>query len=136
MVVDKANRVQRGLGFAIVDEVDSILIDEARTPLIISGHADDQIDLYQVLNSVPAALQPQASEESPGHYWVDEKARQVFLSELGFERCEELLAEMGLLAPGASLYDPAHISLLHHLTSALRAHTLFFKDQHLSLIHI
>ena len=130
MVVDKANRVQRGLGFAIVDEVDSILIDEARTPLIISGHADDQIDLYQVLNSVPAALQPQASEESPGHYWVDEKARQVFLSELGFERCEELLAEMGLLAAGASLYDPAHISLLHHLTSALRAHTLFFKDQH------
>jgi len=129
MVADKGNRVQRGLSFAIVDEVDSILIDEARTPLIISGHADDQTDLYQVLNAVPSGLQPQASEESPGDYWVDEKGRQVFLSEAGFEKCERLLAEMGLLVEGASLYEPANVSLLHHLTAALRAHTLFFKDQ-------
>ena len=130
MVTDKANRVQRGLSFAIVDEVDSILIDEARTPLIISGHADDQTDLYQVLNAVPARLQPQATEESPGDYWVDEKSRQVFMSDAGFEKSEQLLAEMGLLAEGASLYDPSNISLLHHLTSALRAHSLYFRDQH------
>ena len=130
MVTDKANRVQRGLGFAIVDEVDSILIDEARTPLIISGHADDQTDLYHVLNAVPARLQPQATEESPGDYWVDEKSRQVFMSDAGFEKSEQILADMGLLSEGASLYDPAHISLLHHLNSALRAQTLFFKDQH------
>ncbi|MFM8677875.1 MAG: preprotein translocase subunit SecA, partial [Burkholderiaceae bacterium] len=130
MVVDRANRVQRSLSFAIVDEVDSILIDEARTPLIISGHADDQTDLYRVLNVVPGQLKPQATEEGPGDYWVDEKSRQVYLSEAGFEKSEQLLASMGLLAEGASLYDPASISLLHHLTSALRAHTLFFKDQH------
>ena len=130
MVTDKANRVQRSLSFAVVDEVDSILIDEARTPLIISGHADDQTDLYQVLNSVPGRLQPQATEESPGDYWVDEKSRQVFMSDAGFEKSEQILAEMGLLAEGASLYDPSHISLLHHLTSALRAHSLYFKDQH------
>ncbi len=130
MVLDKANRVQRSLTYAIVDEVDSILIDEARTPLIISGHADDQTDLYQVLNAIPSKLQPQATEESPGDYWVDEKSRQVFLSEAGFEKSEKILADMGLLTEGSSLYDPAHISLLHHLTSALRAHTLFAKDQH------
>ena len=129
MVADKSARVQRPLSFAIVDEVDSILIDEARTPLIISGHADDQTDLYQVLDSVPAKLVPQTSEESEGDYWVDEKSRQVFMSEAGFEKCEQILADMGLLAGGASLYDPAHISLLHHLNSALRAHTLFFRDQ-------
>jgi preprotein translocase subunit SecA len=129
MVANKANRVQRGLSFAIVDEVDSILIDEARTPLIISGHADDQTELYQVLNALPGRLLPQATEESPGDYWVDEKSRQVFLSEAGFEKSERLLAEMGLLPPGASLYDPSHVTLLHHLTAALRAHTLFFKDQ-------
>ncbi len=130
MVVDRGNRVQRGLTYAIVDEVDSILIDEARTPLIISGHADDQVDLYQVLNGVPGQLKPQAAEDAPGDYWVDEKGRQVFLSETGFERAEQILAGMGLIAEGASLYDPAHVSILHHLTSALRAHTLFFKDQH------
>jgi preprotein translocase subunit SecA len=130
MVVDRGNRVQRGLTYAIVDEVDSILIDEARTPLIISGHADDQVDLYQVLNGVPGQLKPQAAEDAPGDYWVDEKGRQVFLSEAGFERAEQILAGMGLIAEGASLYDPTHVSILHHLTSALRAHTLFFKDQH------
>jgi preprotein translocase subunit SecA len=130
MVVDKANRVQRPLSFAIVDEVDSILIDEARTPLIISGHADDQTQMYQVLNALPSRLAPQATEDSPGDYWVDEKSRQVYISEAGFEKSETLLAEMGLLAPGASLYDPANVSLLHHLNSALRAHTLFAKDTH------
>jgi preprotein translocase subunit SecA len=130
MVVDKANRVQRPLTFAIVDEVDSILIDEARTPLIISGHADDQTQLYQVLNVVPSKLVPQATEESPGDYWVDEKSRQVYISESGFEKSEKILAEMGLLPEGASLYDPANVSLLHHLNSALRAHTLFAKDTH------
>jgi preprotein translocase subunit SecA len=130
MVLDKANRVQRSLTFAIVDEVDSILIDEARTPLIISGHADDQTELYQVLNAVPSQLKPQADEESPGDYWVDEKSRQVFLSETGFEKSEQILEQMGLLPAGSSLYDPSHITLLHHLNSALRAHTLFFRDQH------
>ena len=130
MVLDRANRVQRSLSFAIVDEVDSILIDEARTPLIISGHADDQTELYHVLNGLPSKLTPQAAEDAPGDYWVDEKSRQVFMSEAGFEKAEQVLAQMGLLAEGSSLYDPAHISLLHHLTSALRAHTLFFKDQH------
>ncbi|MBU3725305.1 MAG: preprotein translocase subunit SecA [Burkholderiaceae bacterium] len=130
MVLDRANRVQRPLSFAIVDEVDSILIDEARTPLIISGHADDQTDLYHVLNGLPAKLTPQAAEDGPGDYWVDEKSRQVFMSEAGFEKAEQVLAQMGMLAEGSSLYDPAHISLLHHLNSALRAHTLFFKDQH------
>jgi preprotein translocase subunit SecA len=130
MVVDKANRVQRPLSFAIVDEVDSILIDEARTPLIISGHADDQTQLYQVLNALPSRLAPQATEESPGDYWVDEKSRQVYISEAGFEKSEKILSEMGLLPEGASLYDPANVSLLHHLNSALRAHTLFAKDTH------
>ncbi len=130
MVVDKANRVQRALSFAVVDEVDSILIDEARTPLIISGHADDQTQMYQVLNAVPSQLSPQATEESPGDYWVDEKSRQVYISENGFEKAEKILADMGLLPEGASLYDPANVSLLHHLNSALRAHTLFAKDTH------
>ena len=130
MVQEKANRVQRGLVYAIVDEVDSILIDEARTPLIISGHADDHTGLYQVLNALPGQLKPQATEDSPGDYWVDEKARQVFMSEAGFEKAEQILSGMGLLPEGSSLYDPAHITLLHHLNSALRAHTLFARDQH------
>jgi preprotein translocase subunit SecA len=130
MVQEKANRVQRGLVYAVVDEVDSILIDEARTPLIISGHADDHTGLYQVLNGLPGQLKPQATEDSPGDYWVDEKARQVFMSEAGFEKAEQILSGMGLLPEGSSLYDPAHITLLHHLNSALRAHTLFARDQH------
>ena len=130
MVQEKSNRVQRGLVYAIVDEVDSILIDEARTPLIISGHADDHTGLYQVLNGLPGQLKPQATEDSPGDYWVDEKARQVFMSEAGFEKAEQILSAMGLLPEGSSLYDPAHITLLHHLNSALRAHTLFARDQH------
>jgi preprotein translocase subunit SecA len=130
MVTDKANRVQRPLSFAIVDEVDSILIDEARTPLIISGQAEDSTHLYEALNSLPAALNRQPVEDGPGDYFLDEKGRQVYLSDAGFEKAESLLAEMGLLPEGASLYDPAHISLLHHLMAALRAQTLYFRDQH------
>ena len=130
MVTDKANRVQRPLSFAIVDEVDSILIDEARTPLIISGQAEDSTHLYEALNSLPAALNRQPVEDGPGDYFLDEKGRQVYLSDAGFEKAESLLTEMGLLPEGASLYDPAHISLLHHLMAALRAQTLYFRDQH------
>lgn len=130
------DRRQRGLFFAIVDEVDSILIDEARTPLIISGQADDNTELYVAMNVVPAMLtrmteEPKPNEPEPeGHYWVDEKAQQVHISEAGHERAEEVLAEIGLLPEGASLYDPRHISLMHHLIVALRAHSLFFRDQH------
>ena len=129
MVSEIANRVQRGLNYAIVDEVDSILIDEARTPLIISGHADDSPDLYLKLNSMPAQLNRQPLEDGPGDYFLDEKGRQVNLSDSGFEKAEQLLGEMGLLAEGSSLYDSANISLLHHLMAALRAHTLYFRDQ-------
>jgi preprotein translocase subunit SecA len=129
MVSEIANRVQRGLNYAIVDEVDSILIDEARTPLIISGHADDSPDLYLKLNSMPAQLNRQPVEDGPGDYFLDEKGRQVNLSDSGFEKAEQLLSQMGLLAEGSSLYDSANISLLHHLMAALRAHTLYFRDQ-------
>lgn len=129
MVSEIANRVQRGLNYAIVDEVDSILIDEARTPLIISGHADDSPDLYLKLNSMPAQLNRQPLEDGPGDYFLDEKGRQVNLSDAGFEKAEQLLSQMGLLAEGSSLYDSANISLLHHLMAALRAHTLYFRDQ-------
>jgi len=130
MVTEKANRVQRALSYAIVDEVDSILIDEARTPLIISGQAEDSTHLYQALNSLPASLNRQPAEDGPGDYFLDEKGRQVYLSDAGFEKAEGLLSQMGLLPEGASLYDPVHISLLHHLMAALRAHTLYFRDQH------
>jgi preprotein translocase subunit SecA len=135
MVYDRKDRVQRGLSYAIVDEVDSILIDEARTPLIISGHAEDHTELYVRVNAVPPLLVPMASEpksnepEPPGDYWVDRKAHQVHLSEAGHEKAEGILARMGLLPEGASLYDPGNILLFHHLTVALRAHTLFFRDQ-------
>ncbi len=119
-----------------MDEVDSILIDEARTPLIISGQADDNVAMYQKINSVPPLLSPQEKEpkagepDVPGDYWVDEKSHQVLLSEAGHERVEEVLADMGLLAPGTSLYDAGNISLMHHVNAALRAHVLFHKDQH------
>ena len=130
MVYQIAERVQqRGLHYAIVDEVDSILIDEARTPLIISGQAEDTTDLYVRMNQVAPKLVRQKKEDEPGDYWVDEKAHQVLLSEQGHEHAEELLAKAGLLAPGASLYDPANIILMHHLNAALRAHTLFHRDQ-------
>ena len=130
MVTDQYDKVQRELNFAVVDEVDSILIDEARTPLIISGQADDNIQLYQIMNSLPAHLIRQETEEGEGDYWVDEKAHQVILSEAGHEHAEQILTQMGLLQENDSLYSAANISLMHHLMAALRAHTLFHKDQH------
>ena len=138
MVYEAGDRVQRGLAFAIVDEVDSILIDEARTPLIISGQAEDHTELYRKMNALPPLLTLQIGEETPdgkghvevpGDYTKDEKANSVLLTEAGHEKAEEILSSMGLLAPGASLYDAANIALIHHLYAALRAHTLFFKDQ-------
>lgn len=130
MVSSVEEKVQRTLHFAVVDEVDSILIDEARTPLIISGQADDNISLYQVMNQVPPMLQRQDSEEGEGDYWVDEKAHQVLLSEDGHEHAEEILTRIGLLKEGDSLYATANIMLMHHLMAALRAHSLFHLDQH------
>nr|WP_314899037.1 preprotein translocase subunit SecA [uncultured Deefgea sp.] len=130
MVFTVGERVQRGMNFAIVDEVDSILIDEARTPLIISGPADDNTDLYKAMNGIPGQLTAQTEEEGEGDYWVDEKAHTVMLSESGHEKVEAILTEMGLLPEGENLYNAAHISLIHHLNAALRAHSLFNKDQH------
>jgi preprotein translocase subunit SecA len=130
MVYAANQRVQRSLNFAIVDEVDSILIDEARTPLIISGQADDHNDVYLRMKDVVPQLTRAAEEKSEGDYWVDEKSHQVHLNESGYERAEQLLAECGLLAEGTSLYDSANITLMHHLNAALRALTLFHKDQH------
>jgi preprotein translocase subunit SecA len=135
MVYDVKDRVQRSLSYAIVDEVDSILIDEARTPLIISGPAEDHTELYQRMNQVPPLLTPMASEpktnepEPPGDYWVDRKSHQVHLSEAGHEKAEGILTQLGILPEGASLYDATNILSMHHLTVALRAHTLFFRDQ-------
>ena len=130
MVSSPAEKVQRPLNYAIVDEVDSILIDEARTPLIISGQAEDNIDLYYRINDLAPKLRRQETEDGPGDYSVDEKAHQVLLSEEGHEHAEKLLAQAGLLPPGTSLYDSANIALIHHLYAALRAHSLYFKDQH------
>jgi preprotein translocase subunit SecA len=130
MVYQADQRVQRALNFAIVDEVDSILIDEARTPLIISGQADDQTDLYLRMKDVVPQLSRAMEENGEGDYWVDEKGHQVHLSEAGYERAEQLLAEHGLLREGSSLYDASNITLMHHLNAALRALTLFHKDQH------
>src|SRR3990170_957786 len=121
MVYQVSEKVQRGLGYAIVDEVDSILIDEARTPLIISGQAEDTTDLYVRMNLVVPKLVRQKKEDGAGDYWVDEKAHQVLLSEQGHEHAEELLAKAGLLTSGTSLYDAANIHLMHHLNAALRA---------------
>jgi preprotein translocase subunit SecA len=129
MVYQVSEKVQRALSYAIVDEVDSILIDEARTPLIISGQAEDTTELYVAMNRIPPKLVRQKDEKGAGDYWVDEKAHQVLLSEEGHEHAEELLAEAGMLAEGSSLYDPANIILMHHLNAALRAHSLFHRDQ-------
>jgi preprotein translocase subunit SecA len=125
-----ADRRQRGLNFAIVDEVDSILIDEARTPLIISGPAEDHTELYVRMNDVPPLLTRQTEEKGEGDFWVDEKAHQVHISETGHEKLEGILVRMGLLAEGESLYAPQNIILMHHLNAALRAHHLFHRDQH------
>lgn len=130
MVNDQFNKVQRELNFAVVDEVDSILIDEARTPLIISGQADDNIQLYQIMNHIPAQLVRQEKEDGQGDYWVDEKNHQVTLSEQGHEHAEEILTKMNLLQAGDSLYSASNIMLMHHLMAALRAHSLFHRDQH------
>ena len=139
MVYEASDRVQRGLNYAIVDEVDSILIDEARTPLIISGQAEDQTDLYVAINRIVPQLEQQEGEADPhtgegitkvGDFTLDEKTRQVFLTERGHENAERILFEMGLIAEGASLYDPANITLMHHLYAALRANHLYLRDQH------
>ena len=130
MVFAPSERVQRGLNYAIVDEVDSILIDEARTPLIISGQADDNIDMYYRLNELVPKLTRQTEENGPGDFWVDEKAHTVLLSEAGHEHAEGILSQAGLIPAGSSLYDAHNISLVHHLYAALRAHSLFHRDQH------
>ena len=139
MVQDIADRVQRALDYAIVDEVDSILIDEARTPLIISGQAEDHTEMYVRINAVVPGLKKQIGEADPrtgegviepGDFTVDEKAHQVYLTEAGHENAERLLSEAGMLAEGASLYDAANISLMHHVYAALRAHHLYNRDQH------
>ncbi len=130
MAMQVADRHQRRLNFAIVDEVDSILIDEARTPLIISGQAEDHTDMYYRMNEVAPLLVRQAEEDGPGDFSVDEKQRQVLLTEAGHEHAEQLLARVGLLPEGRSLYEPAFINLIHHLYAALRAHNLFLRDTH------
>ena len=139
MVYDAADRVARVLNYAIVDEVDSILIDEARTPLIISGPADDHTQTYQAINALIPKLTRQEGEADPrtgegvivpGDFTVDEKSHQVHLTEQGHERAEVLLNEAGLLPEGASLYDPANIALMHHVNAALRANNLYHRDQH------
>ncbi len=130
MVTQVSERVMRGLNFAIVDEVDSILIDEARTPLIISGQAEDSTALYQKINTLVPYLLKQEQENGPGDYWVDLKMHSVTLSEQGHEHAEELMTQEGLLPPNSSLYDPTNIMLMHHLYAAVRAHVLYHKDQH------
>jgi preprotein translocase subunit SecA len=139
MVYEVADRVQRGLNYAIVDEVDSILIDEARTPLIISGQAEDHTETYIALNKIVPLLTKQEGEADPrtgegvikpGDFTVDEKSHQVFLTEQGHEHAEQILSNAGLIPEGASLYDPANITLMHHLNAALRANHLYHRDQH------
>ncbi len=130
MEYDTEARRQRGLFFAIVDEVDSILIDEARTPLIISGPAEGGTDIYVAIDKIPDQLVRQKEEKGEGDYWVDEKQHSVQLSESGHEKVEKIMVEMGLLPEGQSLYSPQNIMLLHYLNAALRAHTLFVREQH------
>jgi preprotein translocase subunit SecA len=129
MVYTTGERVQRKLSFAIVDEVDSILIDEARTPLIISGQAEDHTELYVRMNAIAPMLERCQEENAPGDYWVDEKGHQILMTEVGHEHAEEMLAAAGLLPDGGSLYDASNILMIHHLYAALRAHNLFLKDQ-------
>jgi preprotein translocase subunit SecA len=130
MATTVADRFQRPLHYAIVDEVDSILIDEARTPLIISGQADDSTELYRRIDTLVPKLTKQEDEKGPGDYFVDLKMHQVTLSEEGHEHAEKLMTEAGLLPSGASLYDPSNIVLMHHLYAGIRAHALYHRDQH------
>lgn len=139
MVYEAADRVQRGLNYAIVDEVDSILIDEARTPLIISGQAEDQTQVYVAIKQLVPHLVRQEGEADirtgegvikPGDFTVDEKAHSIHMTEQGHENAERLLSQAGLLPEGASLYDPANIALLHNLVTSLKAHHLYHRDQH------
>ncbi|KAF1708835.1 preprotein translocase subunit SecA [Pseudoxanthomonas kalamensis DSM 18571] len=128
MAMSKDDRYQRGLHYAIVDEVDSILIDEARTPLIISGPADESPELYIKVDRIVPELSRQESEEGEGDYWVDEKSKQVHLSEAGQEHAEDLLRRAGILAEGDDLYSPQNLSVVHHLNAALRAHAIYQRD--------
>lgn len=130
MVFSAEQRAQRGLSYALVDEVDSILIDEARTPLIISGQAESDVDSYIHINAVARKLVKQETEDGPGDFWVDEKGQSVNFSEAGHEHAEAYLEEAGLLPAGSSLYEAANIGLVHHLNAALRALNLFHRDQH------
>jgi preprotein translocase subunit SecA len=130
MAMQIGDRFQRKLNYAIVDEVDSILIDEARTPLIISGRAEDRTEIYQRMDKVAPMLKRQEKEGAPGDFYVDEKNHTVLLSEDGHEHAEKLLGRAGLLPEGRSLYEPAYVNLMHHLNAALRAHNLFFRDRH------
>jgi preprotein translocase subunit SecA len=130
MAMHVEERFQRSLAYAIVDEVDSILIDEARTPLIISGQAEDRTEIYLRMNDVAPLLTRQKEEKGEGDFWVDEKNHQILLSEAGHQKAEEILARVGMLPQGASLYEPAYINLVHQLYAALRAHYLFHRDQH------
>src|SRR6267143_2060561 len=130
MAMQVDDRFQRRLNYAIVDEVDSILIDEARTPLIISGRAEDRTEIYQSMDKVAPMLKRQEKEGAPGDFYVDEKNHTVLLSEDGHEHAEKLLGRAWLLPEGRSLYEPAYVNLMHHLNAALRAHNLFFRDRH------
>lgn len=132
MVFSLQEKKQRGLSYAIIDEVDSILIDEARTPLIISGQSEDSSQLYQLINSIPPKLHPQKEEKvaDGGHFWVDEKQRSVEMTEVGYETVEQELIRMGLLAEGESLYSATNLNLVHHVTAAIRAHYLYQKNVH------
>jgi len=129
MVYTSEDRVQRPLSYAVVDEVDSILIDEARTPLVISGQSEDNIDLYSRIDKVVSKLKKQDKEDSKGDFWVDEKSNQVILSDEGHENTEIILVKLGILPKGSNLYDPANINLIHHVNSALKAHYIFIKDK-------
>ncbi len=128
MAFSLAEKVQRDLHYAIVDEVDSILIDEARTPLVISGPSEESSEIYMRVNKIIPLLQKSPDKDSPGDFYLDEKTKQAYLTEAGHEKVEELLAKEGILENGASLYDPAHILLMHHVYAGLRAHNLFQRD--------
>jgi len=129
MVYEQNQKVQKGLNFALIDEVDSILIDEARTPLVISGQSDVDVNLYAKIDQIVASLQRQDKEDSDGDYWIDEKTSAVILSENGHTSVEKVLSKLGVLTEGSNLYDPENISLLHYVQSALKAHNLFVKDK-------